>query len=302
MKRKMLVVLLMSLLLTVSVSVFPVSTVHATEQDSLPEYFYGLDDWQDTWVGENVALDILEYDTIEWVTSLRLYSAAWASRYGGASLMGKALNMPVSAQKNRYMVINVMPDSIATWNEFDKFLGIYWKTNDTTVYFQENVPTAFSVLHDAEPDVYHKIIVDLAWEEEFIVDVLRLDMFSTPEGAADSTDGYNCGNLFIEYIAFFDTYEQASAFTYSMTEDATTNPPVDTTPTEEVSNTPEATTQITEPTTTQTPDVLPTQDVDADTPSQDVEKSPVVGIIIGIVVALAVAVVVIVFITKPKKK
>ena len=47
---------------------------------------------------------------------------------------------------------------------------------------------------------------------------------------------------------------------------------------------------------------LPTQDVDADTPSQDVEKSPVVGIIIGIVVALAVAVVVIVFITKPKKK
>lgn len=263
-----------------------------------PECFWPMDTNQSVWVGENSSLDFLEFSDYYEATEARLYNVAWAGRYGGVAINAKNIDVTVSSEKNRYLVINVMPDYEAVENHFDKFSAIYWKSEDAKVYYIQDAADAFSVLHNAPEEQFQKIIIDLNWQEEFVLETLRLEIFSTSyETSSDSQDGYNCGNLYFEYIALFDTLDEATNYVYKTYEpiptQAPTNAPEDPENTQAPTSAPVESTQ--KPITTTKPSTAPNGGDDAAD-----KKSPVVGIVIGAVVVIAVIAVVLVL--KPKKK
>lgn len=196
------------------------SAAESGENAAEPGAFYAFDqDLDDKWIGENEVLDSVLYDPAYEAMALRTYNMGWANRFGGVAIKGIELGLPVSPTRNRFMVISLIPDEICAENAFDNLMLIYYKTGSETVYYGTGEgsvdPKALAGIHGASTDDFTQVIVDLAWEEEFSLDTLRLDMFSSSLGVASSdADGAFCGNLYIRYIAFFDTREAAESFRY----------------------------------------------------------------------------------------
>lgn len=292
------VMLVMIMTLSLFCMMSPIGAM-AEEASELPEAFYPMDESQLVWIGENASLDFIKYDDYYEATECKLYSAAWAGRYGGIALIANGLNITVSAQKNRYLVLNIMQDYIAVDNEYDKFSALYWKQDDAQVGYSNAPKSSLADLNTAQEDEFKKVIIDLGWEEEFILDTLRLEMFSSSyDTAAGDDDGHNCGYFYIEYIALFDTKEQAEAFIYKVPVEKPTTAP------EEPTDTPDDPAKT--PGVTEVPTTSPTEAPEVSTTDKPVDndkeekKSPMVAIVIGVVVVVAIVAVVIIL--KPKKR
>lgn len=271
------------------------------EASELPDYFWPMDEQQFDWVGENVNLDMLEYSDYYEATEAKLYNAAWAGRYGGVSIIAKDLEIAASSEKNRFLVVNVMPDYDAIENQFDKFTTIYWKTDDPKAYHFEDAKDAFSVLYHAQEEQYQKVIIDLNWQEEISLETLRLEIFSSSyETSAEPEEGYKCGLLYFQYIALFDTLEEATNFVYKVPEQAPTQAPTNEPGnTQEPTDAPSTKAPVEE---TKAPSGVTKAPIVPDGDENTDKKSPIVGIVIGVVVVILIAVLAIVLIIKPKKK
>lgn len=189
----------------------------------------------DTWKGENATLDVFEYQDEEKAAALTTYNMGWAGRFGGAAIKGERLNVKVSPEKNRYAVISIKTDGTSGENAYDALTVIYWKSGDGNPYWTTTPKDAAAAIHGASSDGYTKIIIDLAWTEEFLLETLRLDIMSSSiDAASSSVDGAPCGILYINYIALFDTKGEAEEFVYPAppaTDDQTPdNDPSSTTP------------------------------------------------------------------------
>lgn len=304
-KKKVFVLIVIIMALTMLAGFMSVNAENA----ALPENFYIMDEQQTAWVGENDILDYVKYTHLYEVFELHLYNAEWAGRYGGVSMKGVGLDIECSPAKNRYIVLSVMPDEISVDNHYDNLKVIYYKKDDPTVNWGNTAKDTLGILHNASIDDYTKVILDLGWEEEFILDTLRLDMFSSSyDKSADQNDSANCGYWYMNYIAFFDTLEDAQNFTYGESE--ATKPPVNTPETPAPSDaTPDASdiTEAPSATSSATESIHATQKPAASTPDTvtgkaNDGKSPVVAIIIAAVVVVAAAAAIVLLLKGKKNK
>ena len=224
--KKQLTYKVISAILTVALCMANIALARAAEDETEPGAFYAFNkDLHDSWMGENEMFDFVVYDDIYEAMALKTYNLGWAGRFGGVAIKGVDLDITVSPDKNRYIVISVMPDEICTENAFDLLKVIYYKTESEEVLFGTSKNNALEAIHGASSEDFTKIIVDLAWEEEFSLGTLRLDMFSSAlEKASSDADGADCGMLYINYIAFFDTLEAAESFKYPAETENTQKP------------------------------------------------------------------------------
>lgn len=203
--------------------------------------------------------------------------------FGGVAIQGNDLGLAFSESKNRFVKIMAKVDEIGTENAFDKLTLIYWLKDDAAVNYGSVKPNTLSALHGSEG--YITITFDLGWTntEEKIIDKFRMDMFtSSMSNAASSGDGWNCGIMWIKYIAFFDTKEEADSYEMALPTEVPATP----TPEATVKPTPEKTVNVT---------VTPIKN------DNKVNYTPIF-LIAGVFVLAIIAVVLIIFIPKARKK
>lgn len=178
-----------------------------------PEYQISFKDDLGTLVGENPGLDIVAHSGSSQAAKFQMYNAAWAGRYGAAAFVIKGINIDASATKNRYMVMNVAVDSLASNNNFDNLQVLNIAENGGVV-FAEVAGDALSSLHGAAEKEFQYIIVDLAWTSEIHLNDFRIEVKSSSldKSADPSGDGHNCGFLYLRDISFFNTLDDAKSF------------------------------------------------------------------------------------------
>lgn len=185
------------------------------------------------WAGENASLDSFKFDEQEQAYAGDLYNANWADRFGGVSIQVKDQEVKISATKNRFLKIMVRVDDLGSQNAFDKFAAIYWLKGDGSPKYASVPADGIKSLNGTTE--YKTFIFDLNWgEEEKTIERFRMDMFtSSIDKAAVNTDGSSCGKMYIKYIAFFDTREDAEnydPFTPEPTTEPTTEPETEPSP------------------------------------------------------------------------
>ncbi len=167
--------------------------------------------------GENTNLDSFTFDEGEEAYAGNLYNASRAGRFGGISIKIHDTEMKISSTKNRFLKIMIRVDETGSQNAFDKLVAYYWYAGDPDTPLDakqaSNIPVnGLTSLHGKTE--YITFVWDLGWgEDEKTIDRFRLDMFSSSiDKAATSEEGYKCGKLYIKYIGFFDTKEQADNY------------------------------------------------------------------------------------------
>ncbi|NLN03339.1 MAG: hypothetical protein GX166_00725 [Clostridiaceae bacterium] len=243
------------------------------------------------WAGENESLDYFAYDDEELAYMGKLYNVNWAKRYGGVSIQGTDLTLNVSSTKKRYLKMIVRVDEIGAQNAFDNFVAYYWYDTDSKdpnsaryINLPKNCAQAISGAEE-----YITLVLDLGWanEEEKLVTQFRMDIFSsTMDKTAVPTDGARCGEIYIRYIGFFDTMEEAENYELVLPTE------VPKTPTPEPSETEQ-------PKQTETTKPAATSGKQQNNDKSGMES--MIGIVIGGIVLLA-AVAIILIIVLPKRR
>lgn len=262
--------------------IFSLITVNG---EKMAGVIYSFTEEEYKWGGENENLDYVSYDVEEEAYKCTLYNVTWASRFGGVSLQGNELELPVSATKNRFFKMMVKVDEVGSENALDRFQVLFWYKGNASVVYASVPQNTLTPLSGSDGN-YITVTFDLGWTnaEEKILDKFRMDMFTTSiNKAANGIDGGICGYMWIKYIAFFDTQEEADAYEMVIPTEAPATP------------TPEATESV----ATQKPSTPTPKPITNNGKTKD--KTPMV--LIGAIVVLAlVAVVLIVFIPKGRKK
>lgn len=254
---------------------------------------YDFTEQEYNWTGENENFDILNHDPDEEAYIGKLYNLGWAGRYGGIAIIGKELELSVSSSKNRFLKMMVKTDEFGAENAFDKFSSLYWyKDEEGEANVQYN-PVSLTSLSALKGNTgYMTITIDLGWENEAetIIGTFRMEMFSSSlDKAASPTDGADCGFIYIKYIGFFDTQEEADQYDMVLPTAVPATPVPEAT--EALAITPKATGKITD-TATVTPDTDASQ-----------QEFPVVPALVGgIFAAAAIAIVLIIVIPKVRKR
>lgn len=249
------------------------------------------------WKGENDNLDFFAYNDDEIAYMGKLYNVGWARRYGGVSIQGSELELMVSSSQKRFLKMMVRTDEVGAQNAFDNFAAYYWYDTDAK---DPNSAHAIDLPRDSVVAIsgseeYITLILDLGWtnEQEKKVEQFRMDIFSSSiDKAAVPQDGGHCGEIYIRYIGFFDTREEAENYELVLPTEVPSTPTPEPSETEEPTSTPKQTQQTTA-----------TNKPGSKDKNDNAESGSMVGIIIGGIVVLAVvAVVLIIVIPKGRKK
>lgn len=179
-----------------------------------PEHQISFAEGLGTLVPENAGLDSLAHSASSQAVKFSMYNIGWAGRYGATAFVIKGVNLDVSATKNRYIVMNVAVDALASQNSFDNLISFY-NTADGAEWVPVSVDAnSLSSLHGAAEKEFQYVIVDLAWASESHLNDLRLEVKSSSlEKSADPVDNaYNCGFFYLRDISFFNTLDDAKSF------------------------------------------------------------------------------------------
>lgn len=282
MLRKTIICVLLMLM------VFSLSFSHAEESYVV----YDFTEPEYNWAGENENLDYFAYDDDELAYMGKLYNVNWARRYGGVSIQGNELDLDVSSTQKRFLKMMVRVDEVGAQNAFDNFSAYYWYDEDpkdpNSAHYVDLPKDCATAISGAEE--YITLIFDLGWENETVEKVtqFRLDIFTASmDKAAVQTDGAHCGEIFIRYIGFFDTMEDAENFEIVLPTEVPKTPTPEPSETEQPKQT-----ATTKPVTTSGK-----QDKDD---KSDMES--MVGIVIGGVVVLAVVAIILIVVLPKRRK